>query len=74
MFLKLSSKHNNHYKTPTPIKTMAEEKTDNYVCPDCKNTGIVKDPKGGAHTCWKCLQEGRLDAHSKNIPDSGIKL
>ncbi len=52
---------------------MEFEKENHYVCPECKNTGIVKD-KSGVHTCWKCLQEGRLDAHSKKLPDSDIKL
>jgi len=44
------------------------------LCQDCKNTGIVRDDDGSVHTCWKCLQEGRLDAHSKDLPDSDIKL
>jgi len=49
-------------------------KTSNE-CPHCKNTGIVKEEDGGVHTCWKCLEEGRLDAHSKSLPDNeDIKL
>jgi|TARA_Y100000310_G_scaffold345693_1_gene468381 ribosomal protein L37AE/L43A len=47
---------------------------EQYTCPDCKNSGIVKEQDGTVHTCWKCLQEGRLDNHSKNLPDSNIKL
>jgi len=39
-------------------------------CSDCNNTGIVKEPNGSVHTCWKCLQEGRLDCHSSNLPDN----
>ncbi len=46
---------------------------EQYVCPICQNKGIVKD-ETGIHTCWKCLQEGRLDCHSDEIPDSDIKL
>ncbi|MEA3329241.1 MAG: hypothetical protein U9Q06_00675 [Nanoarchaeota archaeon] len=47
---------------------------EKYICPECKNTGIVKEPNGEVHTCWKCLQEGRLDCHSEKLPDSDIKL
>jgi len=43
-------------------------------CEKCNGTGIVKDKDGSVHTCWKCLEEGRLDAHSKNVKDSGIKI
>jgi len=44
------------------------------VCPDCKGTGRVREKNGLIHTCWKCLNEGRLDVHSKKIPDTKIKL
>jgi len=47
---------------------------NNYVCPECHNTGIVKEKNGTIHTCWKCLEAGRLDAHSKHLPDTNIKL
>ena len=47
---------------------------NHYLCQDCKNTGIVKEKDGSVHTCWKCLQEGRLDAHSKKLPDTKIVL
>tara|TARA_Y100000310_G_scaffold323808_1_gene384747 strand:- start:739 stop:972 length:234 start_codon:yes stop_codon:yes gene_type:complete len=44
-------------------------------CPHCKNTGIVKEQDGSVHTCWKCLEEGKLDVHSSNLPDNDdIKL
>ena len=43
-------------------------------CPECKDTGTVKEHKGGVHTCWTCLAAGKLDNHSKNLPDSNIKL
>ena len=39
-------------------------------CPDCKDKGIVKEKDGSVHTCWKCLQNGRLDVHSKNLPNN----
>ena len=41
-------------------------------CPDCKDTRIVKEANGSIHTCWKCLQEGRLDVHSKKLPDNKV--
>jgi|TARA_Y100000310_G_scaffold112343_1_gene110833 ribosomal protein S27E len=43
-------------------------------CPKCKNTGIVKEKDGSVHVCWDCLRNGKLDVHSKNPPDSNIKL
>jgi hypothetical protein len=46
----------------------------NKNCPDCKGAGIVKDKNGTIHTCWKCLQEGQMEQHSKEVKDSGIKL
>jgi len=49
--------------------TSPPPKKEVYVCPECENTGIVKE-NGSCHTCWKCLQEGRLDAHSKNVPNN----
>ena len=55
------------------VANFSDEK-DNYVCPECENTGIVKEKKGVCHTCWKCLQEGRLDCHSKRLPENNIKL
>ncbi len=42
-------------------------------CPKCKGKGIVKDEKG-VHVCYDCLLKGKLDVHSKNIPDSKIKV
>ena len=45
-----------------------------YICQKCKDTGIVKEADGSCHTCWDCLKEGRLDAHSKKLPDTNIKL
>ena len=43
-------------------------------CQECKGTGIMKDKDGSVHTCWTCLLEGRLDAHSKNLPDTNLNL
>ena len=44
-------------------------------CPECKDTGIIKEKNGSIHTCWTCLEKGRLDVHSKNLPNNKeIKL
>ncbi len=43
-------------------------------CPKCKGTGMVKEKDGTVHVCWDCLKEGRLDVHSKNLPDHKIRL
>lgn len=44
------------------------------VCEKCHDTGIVKEKDGSIHTCWECMQAGRLNQHSDNLPDSKIKL
>ncbi|HLD98411.1 MAG TPA: hypothetical protein VI815_03730 [Candidatus Nanoarchaeia archaeon] len=46
----------------------------NYRCHECKDTGTVKEKSGTVHTCWTCLMEGRLDAHSKKLPDSNLRI
>ena len=44
-------------------------------CPECKDTGMVREKDGTIHTCWKCLESGRLDAHTRNLPDNkGLRL
>ncbi len=42
-------------------------------CPKCNGTGIVKD-ENGVHVCWDCLESGKMDVHSKKLPDIKIKL
>lgn len=42
-------------------------------CKKCNGTGVVKD-ENGIHVCYDCLVEGRLDVHSKNVPDSKIRI
>ena len=39
------------------------------ICKKCNDTGKVTEKNGQIHTCWECLQSGRLDNHSKNLPD-----
>jgi len=43
-------------------------------CPKCGGTGVVKEPDGSIHTCWDCLEEGKMDVHSERVPDSKIKI
>jgi len=42
-------------------------------CEKCKGEGYVKD-EDGVHVCWDCLNSGKLDVHSEDIPDPKIKL
>ena len=46
----------------------------NYNCEKCKDTGIVKEKDNSVHVCYDCLSAGRLDVHSKNLPDSKVKI
>jgi len=46
----------------------------NKNCPQCKGSGIVKEKSGQVHTCWKCLEEGQMEQHSKEIKDSGLRV
>lgn len=41
-------------------------------CIKCKETGIVKEPNGEVHVCWDCLRKGKLDVHTKNLPEPRI--
>ena len=43
-------------------------------CRKCDETGVVKDKDGTIHVCFDCLQKGKLDVHTKNLPDSKIKI
>ena len=51
-----------------------ENNSNNKFCHECRGERIIKEKDGSVHTCWTCLMEGRLDAHSKNLPDSDIKI
>jgi len=44
------------------------------ICPKCKGLGRVMDKDGSVHTCFDCLLAGRLDMHTKDMKDSGIRL
>ena len=43
-------------------------------CSKCKGAGRVMDKDGTVHTCFDCLLAGRLDMHSKDVKDSGIRI
>jgi DnaJ-class molecular chaperone len=40
------------------------------TCEKCHDTGIVKDADGSCHTCWDCMNEGRLNQHTEGLPDN----
>ncbi len=42
-------------------------------CPDCGGKGRIYS-KEGVRTCIRCLQEGRLDNHSRFLPEHNIRL
>ncbi|MEM3405421.1 MAG: hypothetical protein QW117_00380 [Candidatus Pacearchaeota archaeon] len=44
------------------------------TCQKCKGTGVIKEKDGTIHTCWDCLGEGKMDQHSKDVKESGIKV
>lgn len=57
------------------IFTFREFFMENEVCPECHDTGIVKEKDGSVHTCFKCLVAGRLNQHSDKIEENKrIKL
>ncbi|MFA6022672.1 MAG: hypothetical protein WC781_01140 [Candidatus Pacearchaeota archaeon] len=45
-----------------------------YRCEKCKDTGVVREKDGTFHTCWKCLEEGKMEQHSEKLPESRIKI
>lgn len=54
---------------------MEEERESNdKVCKKCHGTGIVKEGNGAIHTCWDCMQEGKLDQHSEKLPDNSNRF
>lgn len=50
------------------------EEVDYLRCPKCGDTGIVKEEDNSVHVCFDCLNSGRLDVHTKNLKESGIKF
>jgi len=46
----------------------------NKDCQKCHGTGVVKEKNGQIHTCWDCLQDGNLEVHSNQVPDSKVKI
>ena len=59
-------------------KCLNKEKIYNIMpnknCEKCRGTGMVKEANGTIHTCWKCLQEGQLEQHSKDVKDTGLRV
>ena len=50
------------------------EEQGSYICQKCQDTGIVREKSGQVHVCFDCLQSGKLDVHSKKVPDSKVKI
>ncbi|MBU3907231.1 MAG: hypothetical protein KKA64_03195 [Nanoarchaeota archaeon] len=48
--------------------------SENEKCPKCQGTGMIKESNGTIHVCYNCLAEGKLDVHSKEVKDSGVKV
>ena len=46
----------------------------NKNCEKCKGTGMCKEADGTVHTCWKCLQEGQMEQHSKDVKETGLRV
>ncbi len=47
------------------------------ICRDCKGIRRVKGKDGSFHTCFKCLNSGKMDQHNqklKEAKDFRIKL
>ncbi|MEM3091236.1 MAG: hypothetical protein QXU39_01075 [Candidatus Pacearchaeota archaeon] len=40
--------------------------TEENVCKKCGGKKIIKEKDGTIHTCFECLEKGRLDQHDKN--------
>ncbi len=57
-----------------PYNKKAEENKNYALCQKCKGTGIVKEEDKSVHVCWDCLNNGRLDVHSKNLPDTDVSV
>ncbi|MDO8528917.1 MAG: hypothetical protein Q7S06_03445 [Nanoarchaeota archaeon] len=43
-------------------------------CPKCHGTGKVREENGQVHTCFDCLQKGKIKVHSEKVPDSKIRI
>ncbi len=59
---------------PVILSVGKDKILDESICPDCKGRGIIIEKEGLAHTCWRCLNEGRLDVHTRSMPMSKIRL
>ena len=46
----------------------------NKSCEKCRGTGMVKEADGTVHTCWKCLEDGSMEQHSKDVKDPGLRI
>ena len=42
-----------------------EDPRKREVCGKCHDTGMVKEKDGTIHTCFDCLNSGRMEQHGK---------
>jgi DnaJ-class molecular chaperone len=65
-----------YFKSSEILKTSekSEDIKNSEICLKCKGTGIVKEKDGSVHVCWDCLNNGKLDVHSKNVKESGLRI
>ncbi|MBS3094864.1 hypothetical protein J4474_04315 [Candidatus Pacearchaeota archaeon] len=47
---------------------------DHSVCQKCNGTLRIRKADGTIQPCWDCLQNGKMDVHSKKLPDHNIQL
>ncbi|MEK6928087.1 MAG: hypothetical protein AABX11_06670 [Nanoarchaeota archaeon] len=47
---------------------------DMQRCAKCDGSGRVVGKDGTIGPCFECLLAGRMDQHSKNPKDSGVKV
>jgi hypothetical protein len=39
------------------------------ICKKCNDTFQIQEKGSAIHTCFDCLIAGRLDTHSKHLPE-----
>jgi len=69
-FNSYSRNHRYIFKRNTSLADMEEHGT----CPKCQGTLRIRKADGTIQPCFDCLQAGRMDVHSKKLPDHDIRL
>lgn len=50
------------------------EENHNGVCPKCKGSLRIQKADGTVQPCWDCLQNGKMDQHTKKLPEHGYRI